>query len=136
MKKDIEKYRDQDRRRAYRRKYMVTYMKKYRNNFLKKHGFGIDTGKYAKLRKRVLEFLDGPTCVNCGCDIYGILEINHRNGAGGRHRRDRGLLRVLYDILSGRLQRDAVEVTCKVCNALHYVREILKIHGHTVLWRP
>jgi|SRR5579871_1471731 len=134
MKKDVEKYKDQDRRKAYRRKYMVQYMKAYRAKCLKK-GISLDAGKYPKLRKRVLDFLGGSACVNCGCDVYEILEVNHRNGGGAEHRRKKGVLRVLYDILSGRLPKKDVEITCKICNALHYVRSILKIDGHTVAWK-
>lgn len=115
---------------------MVQYMKSYRKRYAKKYGRTLDAGKYPKLRKRVLDFLGGPSCVNCSCDVYALLEINHRNGGGGKHIREKGVLRVLYDILSGRLPKKDVEVTCRVCNALHYVVEILKVKGHRVLWKP
>lgn len=133
VKKDLERYADPKRRLAYRRKFMRKYMKEYRQKLLKR-GINLDAGKYPKLRRRVLEFLGGPKCVNCGCDVLEILEINHRLGGGAKHRRTKGSIQVLYDILSGRLPLAAVEITCKVCNALHYVKMIKKIGGHTVIW--
>jgi hypothetical protein len=90
---------------------------------------------YRNLRLRVMEVLGGPQCVNCGCTNIKILEINHRKGGGSQESSQGKRLRQMYrDIIYGRVRRSRYNVLCKVCNALHYVRDILKIKGHAVTW--
>lgn len=60
-------------------------------------------------------------CVNCGCDDYRMLEINHKNG-GGREEHDRYNTHGFYKIiLNGQRSLEDLELTCRVCNALHYL---------------
>lgn len=87
---------------------------------------------YRELRERVLVFL-GNKCVHCGCTIKGALEINHRNGGGRKEKKEYyGALTsrsFYYDILSGRRKIDDLELTCRICNAYHYLKIIKKIPG-------
>lgn len=84
-------------------------------------------------RRRAIDMIGGPKCVGCGCDRYAILEINHKNGHG-RVVSPRG--KVISQILNGKIPVSDFNVMCRVCNALHYVCEILGIRGHTVIWNP
>jgi hypothetical protein len=44
--------------------------------------------------------------------------------------------RQLYrQIVNDKVDLNEYNVLCRVCNALHYVQDILGIEGHTVFWR-
>ena len=64
-------------------------------------------------------------CVNCGCEDKRLLEINHKDGGGiqelgkGNERRH---MKFYQDIITGKRQTDDLEITCRVCNALHYLQ--------------
>jgi len=67
-----------------------------------------------------------PECCRCGCKDSRALEINHKN-LGGRKENLRG--RLLYDaIISGKRKTDDLEITCRVCNAAHYLEKKFDIH--------
>ena len=89
-----------------------------------------------RVRKRVLEKLGGK-CVYCGCDVDEILEINHKHGGGGKEYNEKYNCTVTFhlDILKGRRSIDDLELTCRVCNAMHYVKVIKGIEGHVVEWK-
>lgn len=82
------------------------------------------------LRVAVIEKLGGK-CVKCGCDVYDALEINHINGGGqkDRSRKAQFYLAILND------KRTDVELTCKICNIVHWLN-FKGITGHKVLWSP
>ena len=84
-----------------------------------------------RLRLRVIEYLGGK-CVNCECDNPEALEMNHINGGGAKEYRENGACqKSLYmDILAGR--RKDIELTCKVCNALHC---LVKLKGLENRWK-
>ena len=89
--------------------------------------------KYVReIRLKVIQLLGGK-CINCGCDNLEALEINHINGGGHKEKimkhgpKQKSLY---YDILAGR--RNDVELTCKVCNSLHY---LVKIKGLPNKWK-
>lgn len=63
-----------------------------------------------------------PQCINCGCDFFPILEINHKNGGGCQERRTKSNNMLYRDIIAGRRSVEDLEVACRVCNALHFVR--------------
>ena len=88
--------------------------------------------KVRQLKLRALQLISGleiPRCNNCSCDTLEFLEINHKNGGGTR---DYGMHggNMYQAILWGRrtekgkIQRktDDLEVLCRVCNSLHYLR--------------
>lgn len=73
-------------------------------------------------RYRALSILSGgiPCCFYCGCDDIRLLEINHKNGGGGKEHLKRRTNQLELDIISNR-RREGLEVACRVCNALHYL---------------
>lgn len=83
-------------------------------------------GEYAKAhrvlqRKRVLFKVSGsiaPVCVRCGCDDTRLLEINHKNGGGGREMKAKGV-EFYRSIISGERPTDDLEILCRPCNAVH-----------------
>jgi len=85
-------------------------------------------------RIKVFELLGG-RCVNCGCDDYDALEINHINGGGRKEYKtltQRGARWTFYNaILKGTRTRDDLEITCRVCNAHHY---LVKLKGVEDKW--
>ena len=74
---------------------------------------------YKQLRNKAITKLGGK-CVNCGCDNYDALEFNHINGGGSKERTSTKGYRVfLYSIINNTRPINDIELTCKVCNALH-----------------
>lgn len=72
-------------------------------------------------RLHVLQLIagDGPiACVRCGCDDVRLVEINHRDGGGGKDRR-KGSESWLIDIIAGRRSTHDLEVLCRPCNSVH-----------------
>lgn len=130
------RYTDQEARKKYRRDFMRKYMKTYRIK-CKKEGRYYWGNASAKARVKAIEALGGPICVKCGCTSLSILEINHKSSG---HRKSWAVgharLKALRAIVRGSIDRGAFDVRCRVCNALHYVQEILGIKGHKVTWLP
>jgi hypothetical protein len=62
-----------------------------------------------------------PHCVSCGCDDLRFLEINHKNGGGGREYAEKKSQVVYRDIAMLRRPVDDLELLCRVCNAKHYL---------------
>lgn len=59
------------------------------------------------------------------------LEINHINGGGCQEFYSTKYRFSFYlDILSGRRNKDDLELTCRVCNAVHYLEKIKKLGNH------
>jgi hypothetical protein len=96
-------FKDKEKNRIWMRSYMKRYWRK---------------NKIAAFK------ILGGKCVNCGCDNIDALEINHPFGGGNEERRKAGFYeRKLYrDIISGK--KVDVELTCRVCNALHYLVQL------------
>ena len=91
---------------------------------------------YDSLKSQFFDMLGGAKCVYCGCDRFEILEVNHvdgvrnwllANGVSGALNMTRKLILRSYgralmtDVLKGRRSAEGLEVTCRVCNAAHYV---------------
>jgi hypothetical protein len=91
---------------------------------------------YYILRNKALEKINSEKrCVNCGCDIAEILEINHKNGGGKEEIKyvyKGNNISFLRDIALGTRQTSDLEIRCKVCNILHYVETIMGIGGYHV----
>lgn len=111
-------YKDPEKNREYQRNWQ-----RKRRNKQKEYD--------RRVRIRVLEKLGGK-CVYCGCDNFNALEINHINGCGRREKRERwksGSKAYYLAILNGSRKTDDLELTCRVCNAYHYLTEIKGING-------
>jgi len=113
-------YKDIEKKRAYDREW-------------KKRNRASQRKYYRKLRIKVLDIFGGK-CVYCGCDIREALEINHINGRGCREKQKRSSCtkKFYLDIISGRRTIDDLELTCKVCNVVHY---LVKLKGLPPVWK-
>lgn len=132
------RYKDKEKRKAYNRLYQRQYMRKYRQK-LKEAGIKIkwNSCHYLKdTRLRALDKLGGRKCVNCGCMVEEILEINHKGGKGRKERKKskKGAMQFYRDIVHERVDISKYNVLCRVCNAQHYVEKILRIKGHKISW--
>jgi hypothetical protein len=89
-------------------------------------------------RIRVMEKVAGSRelrCVYCGCDDNRLLEINHKNG-GGNKELARGKVHLfLGGILKGTRTTDDLELTCKPCNALAYLKSKYGELTMKVVWK-
>jgi hypothetical protein len=75
-------------------------------------------------------------CVNCGCDDERILEINHKNGGGSKERKKyTNINRYYSDIINGNRSVLDLDIMCRVCNALHYIKLKYGIMEHLVVWK-
>jgi hypothetical protein len=90
--------------------------------------------QHQQVRERAIERLGGKLCANCGCDEFNLLEINHINGGGRVAAKVRQSRQLYRDIVSSRVELRDYNVLCRVCNALHYVQDILGVKGHKVTW--
>lgn len=92
--------------------------------------------KYQRsLRTKVLELLGGK-CVYCGCNDFEALEINHINGQGAKEKQKRwkhGNKGYYCAILNGTRSIEDLELTCRVCNARHYLNDIKGIGGTWII---
>jgi hypothetical protein len=131
------RYKDKEKRRKYHRKYMRRYMRVFRAKCKREGRPYWDNKLTEQLKQRVMDVLGGPKCINCGCKVLSILEINHINGGGNRgsNRSENERKKNFRKIISGRIDRKLYNVLCRVCNAMHYVAEILGIKGHIVVWK-
>lgn len=111
--------RDIEKQRQWHRNY---YLENKKAILLSKKGY------YKELRNRAFIKLGGK-CIYCGCTDYDALEINHINGGGNKESKTRTTKDLLYDIIKDR--RNDLELACRVCNALHY----LKLKGIKSNWK-
>lgn len=95
--------------------------------------FAKQTERYHSLRKQAMEKLGGLQCVECRCDVYDALEINHMNGNGYKERTYCPTTFFL-NIINEKLNLSTFNVLCRVCNASHYLR-LKGIEGHKVFWK-
>ena len=115
-------YKDEEKQREYQRKWT-------------KRNREIQRQYMRKIRAEAIEHLGGK-CEYCGCDIPEALEVNHINGTKNIHKRHKSSSKSFnLAILRGEYD-DKVELTCRVCNAVHYLQDLLKIKGKwTVMFR-
>ncbi|MCC6328007.1 MAG: hypothetical protein IT174_05805 [Acidobacteria bacterium] len=123
------------------REYMREYMIAWRKRRKEANDYNVDEQRrlwreqHQRVRERAMERLGGKRCANCGCTEFAILEINHILG-GGRKELKLTQNRQLYrSIVNDKVDLNEYNVLCRVCNALHYVQDILGIRGHDVVWR-
>ena len=91
--------------------------------------------QHQRVRERAMDCLGGRRCANCGCNDFSVLEINHINGGGRKALKVKQNRQLYRDIMNDRVDLREYNVLCRICNALHYVEEILGVKGHQVLWR-
>ncbi len=90
---------------------------------------------YRNYRKQAFFKVSGsitPCCVRCGCDDVRLLEINHKNGGGGKERLN-GLTRA---VATGARQTDDLELLCRPCNAIHALELRFGPLPFRVVWTP
>ena len=101
----------------------------------KKNGKAKEWARNKKLK--VFQKVSGqeiPTCVYCGCDDIRFLEINHINGGGGAEFKRRGCS-LYIPILYHNRDVDDLEVACRPCNAVHYLRLKYGQSYFQVIWK-
>jgi hypothetical protein len=91
---------------------------------------------YQKLKLEIFRKISGkekPECVNCHCDYLPVLEINHKNGGGPKAIKDAGGRSKYFKLLrEGKISTIDLEITCRVCNALHDARRRFKVNWDVV----
>lgn len=84
---------------------------------------GYATEKSRQYRQIALRVIGGGVvaCAECGCDDERLLEINHKDGGGGKEMRAKTSHKFYRDI--ARLIRPCgdLNLLCRVCNAAHYL---------------
>ncbi len=90
-------------------------------------------------RKKVFAIISKstePECVNCGCDDIRLLEVNHKNGGGGKEMgKGRNATAFYRDIIALRRPTDDLEILCRVCNAKHYLESKYGKLPIIVMWK-
>jgi hypothetical protein len=135
-----KRYRASEKGSQKHREYMRDYMLVYRERRKQSSDYNPEEERrkwreqHQQVRERAIERLGGKLCANCGCDEFNLLEINHINGGGRVAAKVRQSRQLYRDIVSNRVELSDYNVLCRVCNALHYVQDILGVKGHKVTW--
>ena len=141
MAEKHDRYRATPKGKQKHREYMREYMLAYRERRKQSIDYNPEEERrkwreqHKLVRERAMERLGGKQCVNCGCDEISILEINHINGGGRRALKIKQNRQLYRDIMNDKVDLNEYNILCRVCNALHYVQEILEVKGHKILWR-
>lgn len=85
-------------------------------------------------RARLLVGAGVLACTKCGCSQTNLLEINHKNGGGGKEHKKRGSNQFYRDIALLRRTTADLELLCKPCNAVHALELIHGSLPFTVVW--
>lgn len=86
-------------------------------------------------RQAMLKISPELKCSQCGCDVFEALEINHKNGGGGREYKKVKHVKFYLRIIKGIRPVDDLDLRCKVCNAVHFLA-LNGIEGYVVQFRP
>ena len=107
------------------------YLKKINPEYARKQ-----KSQYINNKKLVLEMLGGAKCVNCGCDVFEFLEVNHKNGGGYKEQKETKCNNVVNRVIYKHRKIDDLEVTCHVCNHLHYLirKNPKQAKGFKIFW--
>lgn len=86
-----------------------------------------------RMRARLLVGGGTLACANCGCDKVEMLEINHKNGGGGKEHK---LVGNKFYRLIATMARDVsdLELLCRPCNAVHYLETKFGPQPFNVIW--
>ncbi len=114
-----------------RRKYSQGYLQKHpeRSEKLRQWGKSHQKEHSRKVREDLMRTVFAlvsksphPSCTSCGCDDRRLLEINHKDGGGGKEMaKGKASMTFYRDIAMLRRPVDDLEILCRVCNALHYL---------------
>lgn len=135
------RYNRSEKGKSKHREYMRDYMRAWRERRKGEQRFDPDEDRrkwreqHKRVRESAMEKLGGKVCSNCGCDQISILEINHVFGGGRKALRETQNRQLYRAIVNDKVNLNEYNVLCRVCNALHYVDDVLGIKGHQVLWR-
>jgi hypothetical protein len=136
-----KRYRATEKGSRKHREYMQDYMTAYRERRKQSSDYDWEEEKrkwreqHQRVREKAIDRLGERQCAECGCDELALLEINHINGGGRAAAKVRSNRQLYRDIANSRVELSDYNVLCRVCNALHYVRDILGVEGHEVIWR-
>lgn len=126
-----------------RTNYSKKYNKKHPERIIKMKEYDLkykkERGKISRerIKKVVFNILsnNNPICVNCGCDDNRLLEVNHIHGGGGKElRRGKHTNVFMWDIYMGRRKTDDLNLLCRVCNALDYLKRKYKVTNYKVIY--
>lgn len=141
MSEAQKRYRTSPKGRQKHQENMRDYMIEWRKRRKESESYDIEEERrkwreqHKRVRERAIEKLGGKQCANCGCDEFSLLEINHINGGGRKEMKLKQNRQLYREIVNDKVNLNDYNVLCRVCNALHYVQEILGIKGHQVSWR-
>lgn len=79
--------------------------------------------RHRDMRLKVLMIVgrDVIRCSNCGCDVVGLLEVNHKNG-GGCKEISAYPYKFYRNIISGVRKTDDLNLLCSVCNRVYLAK--------------
>jgi len=78
-----------------------------------------ETRRYRlRLRLKVIELLGGK-CIKCGNTDDRVLQVNHKNGGGGKEKSRRPVYTLFRDIIKGVRTTDDIDLRCANCNILY-----------------
>lgn len=90
-----------------------------------------------RLRESAIEKLGCLICVNCGCQVKEILEINHIKGNGRQElKKYQNYHSFFRAIINEKVNIRDYNILCRVCNAKHYIEEKIGIKGYEVKFTP
>lgn len=141
MAEKHNRYRATEKGKRQHREYMRAYMIAYHERRRQSADYDAEEEKrkwreqHQRVRESAMDRLGGRRCVHCGCDVFALLEINHINGGGRMAAKIRQNRQLYRDIVKGQVALNEYNVLCRVCNALHYVQDILGMKGHKVIWQ-
>lgn len=91
--------------------------------------------RYKTLKSKVFEILGGAVCVNCGCNVESVLEINHINGGGYKASKITSPVQFRRNIINGKVNILEYNILCRLCNTLHDIENRFNVHKHVVIWK-
>ena len=141
MAEKHKRYRATEKGSRKHREYMRAYMTAYRERRKQSGDYDVEEERHKwreqhrRVPEKAMNVQGGKLCANCGCDEVGLLEINHINGGGRAASKTRQNRQLYRDIVKGAVSLSDYNVLCRVCNALHYIQDILGVKGHQVKWK-
>jgi hypothetical protein len=139
VKERVKQYRQRPEVQERMRQYNKQYRKKCNQTLGFKDRERERTNEWRRIQRLKVCKLLGGKCVHCGCDNPLALEINHVNGGGTKEHKtiySKGGRTPFYRaILIGRRSIKDLELTCRVCNANHFLQR-QGITGIIVTWNP
>lgn len=124
--------------KCYDHYYYITYLKPKYYEKMKQRAIKTHINRRIKVLQKISSSKN-PKCVNCGCNELEFLEINHKNSDGVK-RGETGFkpkiktYKFYNMILSGERKTDDLEILCRVCNSLHYLKSKYVSANFEVKW--